>query len=272
MRKIIDDFKAAWHSFKNKKTILVIILDFIFFVVALLIAEYYLTTIYENVSSILDVMQANMNIEQELTKAALGKLAAMQQAMQVHYTSIFQNLGYMALYLFLLYLLLQGCAWYLSSRRVHPQSRFLPFMAKFSILALLQTIILLAILFFSTNLPSISTGNVVIVGKDSFLAVTKYLLALILIVFDYWSVMSYGFLVNKSWIKDILVKPWKNFVHLFSRYLVFSVLSIAAFSIFYLLIEKNMLIASIFGLTILLPSFAFFRLLIYHVTSEKHDH
>jgi len=272
-RKIIRDLKNSWIDFKeNKQNILIAFFaDFAFITILFSIINYYLPTLYENVEKLINVMQT-VTIEENITPEVMNQLLIANQAAQAYYHNILQTFGILVVYGLISYTLFQGIAWYvshLSERECSWNWKNLgKFLARFGLLSIGQFIVALVLIMWYSQTQTVNIGDIAVLSKENTGSLAIILCALFALVIDYMSVLSYGFMISKNWVKNIFTQPFHNMFYLFSAYLIFAVLIFLGVHLFFISAEWNPFISLAFGVLILLPLFTYLRIFIYKVTSN----
>lgn len=269
---ITKSISSTWNTFKQNKgkVGINVILDVVFFFIALFIAQHYLTIIQGYVIQLLDVVQSFTN-SLDLSGQQMNELLLLKQSAQAYFNTILVNLAWMILYILICYCILQSIAWYCAylANAKHTWKTFFSFLGKFSFLSTIQTLLLVALVAFVTSSGTISSGGMVLVGKEGVLLVKKIFFGLLFVLFDYLSVLSYAYVPHKHWLKSMLRDSFKRFSYLFSCYLLFALSMCLAGVIFYYLSQMQVVVALLFGILVLLPLLTYFRMFLFEVVKES---
>ncbi|MBS3128215.1 hypothetical protein J4410_03660 [Candidatus Woesearchaeota archaeon] len=264
-----EDAKESWNCLRSekKKFFLAFVLDLLFVISLFFLIAQYTPSLYENTNNLLSVMEG-IGIEEQITPEVMNQLFLANQAAQAYYNTILKVFATMLFFGLIFYIILEGIAWYtmhLAERGCSLNKKsFGKFLARFAIISAVQLILFLFFLVLFSQTKTVTVGNVTLLSKEGSTSFVTTVFILLGLLVDYLCVYSYSFLVTKNWVRNIFKKPFEHFSYLFLLYLVFAIVAIVFTKIIFM--DWNTLISLAFALLIVIPTYTYFRILIYKAT------
>ena len=243
---ILNSLKGSFSAIlKNKKTFfLVFILQLLFFFLVLLATAVYISNIVINSQNILEYAEKlNLNpktasFDMLQQKSPLGDDPLL---ISRNYDEIIKNFVFLLLFIFIIFSLVNGLAWYfasgISDKNLFSLKNIFYYLSKFFMISLF---FIPLIYFFLYNILNVAFSKFLSKEPKSYIPLA--IIALILIYFIYILMPILGKIKLKGMAKKSFSIGTKNFIPVTVSYLIIISLIALSFLLIYYLINLNLLL------------------------------